>query len=536
MSQSMEFTHEDIKSIEAKHITYVVHQDGKDEDLHLVKEVVHLKDGRKIPRVKPWLNYTRPFYITQKGQRNHEEKKDYEYVRNLQKYTTTQLRMPGEISKLLREYSKKYDFGPYPRLKAFARCPFLYGTDVSSSACLKYQYRQDFPGTITRNTVAGADIETNVIEDGKDGQIICMSVTFKERALLCYYEGWVKDVPNVIEETKRMAREVPEMIEFMRSRNIADLDVRVCKTPAQVVIECIDALHAWKPDFMSFWNMDFDISRILRNLNDYGVSPAKVFSDKTVPRQYQYFDYNQANAKTTTASGVTKSKAMEELWNWVTAPASFQCIDAMSIYRALRIAKGKEPSYALDRILKKELNWKLEREFKDEAEIQKFLDKLEEQMKLKGGGSYTLTHNGEEERTYKPRQANAFRPGDKVHVEMDFGKLKYKPADHLTGIDWHKYMQGHSAETKIYYGLYNVIDSGRLEQLDEKVDDLSSSITMFSKYSDYKNFNSTPKRLCDDMHFWYLNRPEPSVIGSSSDKMVMEIDTYVVGHHDWMSF
>lgn len=114
---------------------------------------------------------------------------------------------------------------------------------------------------------------------------------------------------------------------------------------------------------------------------------------------------------------------------------------------------------------------------------------------------------------------------------MDFGKLKYGPADHLIGIDWHKWMQ---TNAKVYYGLYCVIDSGRLEQLDEKVNDLSSSITMFSKYSEYKNFNSTPKRLCDDMHFWYQEQKVPKVIGSSSNQMVHPLDHHVVSAHDWV--
>jgi DNA polymerase elongation subunit (family B) len=460
----LSYTKADVLGIEAKHITYVTDQYGKYDDAHVVKEIIHLKDGRKIPNLKVITNYERPFWVTEKGRQNHTEKKDYEYVANTRKYMSTQINLSRSIARVLGDYS----MGPNPRLRQLARSPFLYGSDVSGGACLKNAYRKRCPDLISKNTVAGGDIETNVYEADKDGQIICMSVTYKTKVFLAYYKGWIKDIPDVVEQTHKLATEVPELKELIEKRGLV-LEVVVCDTPAQVAIDCIAKLHEWKPDFFSFWNMDFDISRILKNLNQYGVDPKDVFSDQSVPKNFRYFDYNQAQAKTTTASGVTKSKSMEELWNWVTTPAHFQCIDAMSIYRALRIAKGKEPSYALDRILKKELK---------------------------------------------------------------ISKLKFPGAEHLTGIDWHKYMQ---TEQKVFYGLYNIVDSIRLEQLDEHVNDLSSSITMFSKYSDFKNFNSNPKRLCDDMHFWYLARPEPRVIGSSSDKMVHDLDRYVIGHEDWIT-
>ncbi|MFO5742498.1 hypothetical protein ACLBPW_30875, partial [Klebsiella pneumoniae] len=59
---------------------------------------------------------------------------------------------------------------------------------------------------------------------------------------------------------------------------------------------------------------------------------------------------------TTTASGVTKSKGPEDQWHWITAPASFQCIDSMSTYRVTRLAKGRDPNYRLESMRRKELN------------------------------------------------------------------------------------------------------------------------------------------------------------------------------------
>ena len=455
---------EDIKGIEAKHITYVEHQEGKKEDLHLVKEVIHLKDGSRVTRVKPWYNYKRNFWVTAPGRRTHKEKKDYEYESNCIKYSTTQIEMPRAIQKVLGDYS----LGPNPRLRHLARSPYLYGSDISSSSCLKYDYQQRYPGLVSLNTVAGGDIETNVIDRDKDGQIICMSVTHKQHAFLCYLKDWVKDIPDPIKATQDKLEQIPEANALKDSRKFT-LEVMVVDLPSQIVIECVRRLHKWQPDFFSFWNIDFDLPKMIRALEADGVDPAVVFSDPSVPKEYRYFYYKRGQDMMTTASGVSKSKGPEEQWHWVTAPASFQCIDAMSTYYNVRRAKGRESSYRLEYILQKEIK---------------------------------------------------------------AGKLNIPEAEHLDGIEWHRFMQKHY---KIEYGIYNVIDSMRLEQLDEKTNDLALSVTMFSKTSDYGNFSSNPRRLCDDMHFWYLNRDPACVIASSSDRMVSDIDQWVIGHGSWIN-
>ncbi|MFO5854981.1 hypothetical protein, partial [Klebsiella pneumoniae] len=77
--------------IEAKHITYCTAQFGKFTDAHFVKERIHFEDGTTANNLRMWENYQRPFWITAKGMRNHKEKKDYEYERNLVKYMSTQI-------------------------------------------------------------------------------------------------------------------------------------------------------------------------------------------------------------------------------------------------------------------------------------------------------------------------------------------------------------------------------------------------------------------------------------------------------------
>ena len=516
---TIEFNPEDVIGREAKHITYVPDQFGKQHDAHFVKEVIHLKGGKNFSRLVKWEDYERTYFITQKGRRNHTEKKDYEVLENLQKYKSTQVNLARNIAKTLGDYSQ----GPNPRLRNLSRSPYLYGSDVSSTCCLKNDYQQRYPGLISRNSVAGGDIETNVYESDKDGQIICMSVTHKENVYLAYLQDWVHDIKDPVGETYREMESIPELKALMHGRNLK-IEVEVVKTPADIVIQCFKRLHSWKPDFFAFWNIEFDMTRILKALDDYGVDPKDVFSDESVPQNYRHFHFKKDQAMMTTASGVSKSRGPQDQWHWITAPATFQCIDSMSTYRVTRLAKGKEPSYALNYILGKELSVNEETTLKQEGDLLAFLKKCEKKLGETAGSFPHWFINDEPAHTL-----DGAKIGDTVCLKVDFGKLDFEAVANLNGIEWHRVMQ---TEHKIKYGLYNIIDSMRLEQLDEKINDLARSITLFSKSSDYKNFASNPKRLVDDMHFWYLKRGQ--VIGSSSDQMVHELDQYVVSHRDWI--
>lgn len=515
----LEINPADVLGREAKHITYVPDQFGKPHDAHFVKEILHMKDGSKHSRLVQWTDYKRPWYVTQKGRRNHTEKKDYELVENLQRYMSTQVNMTREIAKILGDYSQ----GPNPQLRKLARSPYLYGADVSSTCCLKNDYQTRYPGLISRNTVAGGDIETNVYEDGKDGEIICMSVTHKENVYLAYLKKWVSDIADPVGQTYAEMESLPELKALMHGRNLK-IEVEVVNSPADIVIQCFRRLHQWKPDFFAFWNIEFDMSRILNTLKEYGVDPADVFSDESVPRNFRHFHFKKDQAMMTTASGVSKSRGPQDQWHWITAPSTFQCIDSMSTYRVTRLAKGKEPSYALGYILNKELSVNEETTLAKEGDLEKFLEKCEKKIN-QTPGSYPHWFINDQ----PAHGLHEARIGDTVRLHVDFGKLDFEAVANLNGIEWHREMQ---TKHKIKYGLYNIIDSMRLEQLDEKIDDLGRSITLFSKSSDFKNFSSNPKRLIDDMHFWYLKRGQ--VIGTSSDQMVHELDQFVVSHKDWI--
>jgi len=393
------------------------------------------------------------------GKQVHKDKRDYELASNLRKFSSTQVELARNIARSLNDWSG----GPNPRLRQLSRSPYLYGSDVTPPTLVKAEYREKWPGLFSFNKVAAGDTETNVFSD--DQEIILMSVTYKSKAALFYLKSFVEGEENVVERTHEITKR--EIGDVLKERNI-DLEVMICDTPGTIVKEALSRLHAWKPDFFTFWNMDFDITKMMEAMEREGIDPADLFSDPSVPPNFRYFEYKKGNTQKVTASGKTMSIAIEDRWNWVTHPAMWQMVDSMPIYRILRVADGKDSSYALDYILDKEGLAK---------------------------------------------------------------KLKIVDLKNASGLRWHEIMQ---EKYKIEYGVYNLFDSIALELLDEKTNDLGSNISLHSKNSDYKNFNSQPKRLCDDMHFWHLRQEVPEVIGSSSDQAEDELDKFVIGHSDWV--
>ena len=71
-----------------------------------------------------------------------------------------------------------------------------------------------------------------------------------------------------------------------------------------------------------------------------------------------------------------------------------------------------------------------------------------------------------------------------------------------------------------------------MELLDESTNDISLTLPMFSGCSDFHHFNSQPKRLADDMHYFCLDNGY--VYGTTSDEMVTKDDSLVTSGVGWI--
>lgn len=440
--------------------------DNSGDDIHMVKEHVHYSDGTTEPRLAFIKNYKRDFYTTKIAARNHEEKKEWERLSNLNKYSCVQ-------SDLLKSAATALDKkGFHGSIKQLCTSPYLYGTDIRSESLLKHDYMKRFPKAIGNNIVAVFDIETSmetneiimasICTNDKDYTVVSMDMLteFNKRNNLSNKKS---DIINRLKETyiKYMDDYEENYLEKAKKWEIELVD-----TELECAANCFKIAHTWKPDFISIWNIDFDIPKVLSVLEKNKVDPKFIFSDPAVPTQYKQFEYRKGDTQKVTASGVVNPVSIANQWHTVFSCSSYYLIDSMCVYKRLRLSDPEEASYKLDHIAEKEL---------------------------------------------------------------EITKLKFKEADGYKEGAWHSFMQ----ENYLYeYILYNLFDCKLVLKIDNKTKDLCYKITKTAAITHLENFDSLPRSLVNDLHFYCLENDH--VIGTTSSNLVTEIDKLMFGAKDWI--
>lgn len=428
---------------ECKFAVYCPPPQGESTDVHVVKEVVHMDNGEKVPQIRLVRNFPMSFYVTKKGHRNHEQKKEFEDLDKLDKFMTTQSQAPFAIAKALGTPWVKGD------VRRLARSPYLYGTDVLSTSRIKKTYQDKYPDLVSAYSVAVFDTETDVVHGTEE--VIMATISFGKRVYTAVVASFVEGTAAV------EARAHEALVKYLGSfekieddgsvtiRNILEerkieWEFEVVPSPIECIKRCINKAHDWKPDILAMWNINFDIPKLLETCEKAGVNPADLLSDPSVPKQYRHCNYKQGPRKKVTASNKEMPIKPADQWHTLYVPASFYVLDGMCVYRKRRVAKGELPSYSLDYILDKELGVR---------------------------------------------------------------KLKFKQAEGFYKIDWHYEMQ---TKWKIEYIIYNVFDCISVEQLDEVTTDLHLGMPLACEMSDFANFKSQPRRVVDSLHYFGLER------------------------------
>jgi hypothetical protein len=333
---------QEIAGYECKHVVYCPPPKYERGDYHLVKEIIHFKDGSTKPNVRLLKDYKRPFWVTKKGYRTHKDKKEWEKIDRLDKFESTQSELNFSIAKALGMAGMKGD----PRV--MKRSPYLYGSDILSTCVIKKMYMDKFPDLNTQYSVACFDIETDVVEGEDD--IIMATLSFKDRVFTAIQKRYIGSLHQAEEKLRQKFEH--HIGDVYADRNIK-WEMMIVDRPVDIVLECFKRAHEWKPDFIAIWNIAFDMKRVLECLQKAGYRPEDVFSDPAVPLRYRHFNFKLGPNMKVTASGKKSPIPPQAQWHTVFCPASFYFIDAMCVYWNLRSQKGKDPSYSLDFILRK---------------------------------------------------------------------------------------------------------------------------------------------------------------------------------------
>lgn len=341
----------EILGIECRHVTHIsANYETETEDVHLIKEQVHYANGLILPRLTVRKNFKRDFYVTKKGYRNHKQKKDWESIEKLDKYSCTQ-------SELTRACGRMLDTPYIKDLRELTKSPYLYGVDVESRSIIRKEYFESNKVLLpspTRSTVAALDIETDMVTgDDEDGsEIIMASITFKNRSYTAVLKRFVKDLPDY--EGKVNAAVEKHIGDILRKREVVPV-IEYVDTPHEIIKRCFQKAHQWMPDYISIWNVTFEMERFLDDArcNDYDLS--SLISDPSVPFKYRKLTFKPGKHQKVTASGKFTPVKPHNRWPVIEATAGFKIVCSMCTYRHIRLAKQEESSYALDAILEKEV-------------------------------------------------------------------------------------------------------------------------------------------------------------------------------------
>lgn len=475
MEKNHYFETSDVVGRECKHIAYAA-DDECENDMVLIKEVIHTKDGRHIPRIMLRENVKRPIYITRKEFRNHQEKKEMEERSRCQEFMTTDIMMARTI-----QIGLGYRFAdPKKRLRQVNDSPYAYWSDLPVTSYIKHCYRKKYPGLDSPNRIAIYDVETREEDKSRDPWI--MSFVLDDEIYFYGAQAYVKRFCSPEEFDAHLVAKAKELLSRITFReknkktgeveevvkNVIEnytIHTRVCRDSAHCITWMFEELHPLLPDLLVAWNHEFDISRMIETLEAAGIDLGDVFSHPDVPQKYRkvWFKRDQASKKTESKS---MTKAPSQQWHVLYCMASFYCVDAMCLFRNLRAHEGQRPSYKLNAILDSELG----------------LNKL------------------------------------------DIPGLPYEET-----LNWHITAQ---KKFPLEYCVYNIFDNLMIALLDAKTNDLSSAISVLAGLSPYDIFPSLPKRICTAFTFYLLERG--LVIGTAGSKMRTWRDDEVISTKDWI--
>lgn len=327
--------------------TYTKNRIDDTRDLLVVKEHLHYPNGEIKPNLRHIENYPRTFYITKPEYRDHEQKKEFEYLDKLDEHQCIQAQLVKKASRALGMW------GCYKPAQV-GNSPYLYGSDVSTPTILAHSYKAKDPTLSSPAKLAVNDYETDMIKG--DGTIIIGTISCKDKATVSIRRDFL-DKNNLPQDEKVLIplvrKRIDELIgKHLKARNV-DLDIKIRDTNVHVVKDCLDSAHAWKPDYVGYWNMGFDMDHMTLACNMHNVKPETIFCDPSVPPEYRSFRYIKDKPIKRKADGTTIAKHWADLWHKVITPASFQFVCMMAFYKHNRVREQQLNSYSLDAVLKR---------------------------------------------------------------------------------------------------------------------------------------------------------------------------------------
>lgn len=310
----------------------IIHQDGTTE----------WKDNLRL-----YHDPVRPFWITKPEYRDHLFKKEFESILHMDAIYVNDSQLENALAEALGGF---YNGFRSPNLKQLCSSPYVYGADIDTQVIIKQRYMHEVPpGHLPQITRGALDIEAEPFKDGRINLITFMhEKDIYTGALAEFCRAWSPDQQRSWAVGEKECLEIIyKLLGEQFKNNGYTLHFKILPTEASLIKWSFSNIHQRKTDYISVWNMGFDIPKIIERLTCLGCNPADVFSHPAIPTPYRFVEFKE-----------DKSELIQHFtdkWHWVSAASYSQFIDAMCLYARLRKTAGREPSYALDEISNKEV-------------------------------------------------------------------------------------------------------------------------------------------------------------------------------------
>ena len=327
-------------TIVAKQFIHSCHLKGKGSfgSAVVVKEKVKYSDGSVKPNLVVYENPQRNFYITQKKyQHFYKYKPEFELLSRLDKYTCADHELPQRIAAIFNLQSAH----GYVERSALFKSPYIFGADIGIEALIKMRYMDLYPDSLMEPTVGFLDIETSI----DTGQIILISYTYENIVHTAVLESFLFEE----KEGNRVAVKKDDLIKFVKE-NLAsrtkDLDlfydIEILDSEIKVIAWIMKKVHESEMDFISIWNMNFDIPKILESIKRNKYNAVDFFASPKLARNQRYVRYYEDQRPV---------QHFTLKWHWLYSTCGSQFVDSMGLYSQCRKTAGFLPKYDLNSIL-----------------------------------------------------------------------------------------------------------------------------------------------------------------------------------------
>lgn len=418
---------------ECLNVSYVQSKADPLKDLAIIAEYNWYDDGSEGPNTRVVKNFARPYWTTKKPYRTYKDKHITEDLSKCDMHTCNTASLATHAQ---RSLGKKID--PRKSLRQVAQSPYLYGADVSTPTVIKHRYKIKNPDYVGKGQryIAALDIETNVLVPENKQHIISIGVTMREHHYLFVWRPFTARYHNPEELLQQAYEKYLSRFEAIDKegkhgpkggtiyRNLIEerkskLTVVFKDHPHELVMEAYKVLHALPVDFLSIFNMGFDMGRMIEALEKENIPLEDVFCAPYVPEEFRKAKFNKDEDRKESASKST-NKHYAELWHVMEAPCRFYTICSMATYKKSRVTKADLLNYKLNTVL---------------------------------------------------------------DTELGMRKLDFKEADHLELLPWHKYMQSNYPIEYLIYNIFDCVALELLDEKTKDISQGIVFSTDCSEYS-----------------------------------------------------